>query len=112
MQALVAAKAGADFVAPYVNRIDNLAGDGVQMVRDIVESFDRCQLSCKVLAASFKNTQQVHEGGLAGAQGVTEGPEILKSLVEQPVTESNVKQFVEDWKLFYGESYDSIIHIQ
>lgn len=110
MQALVAAKAGADFVAPYVNRIDNLAGDGVQAVRDIVESFDRYQLSCQVLAASFKNIQQVHGVGLAGAHGVTAGPEILKSLVEHPVTESNVKQFVEDWKLFYGKACDSVIH--
>ncbi|MEM1505286.1 transaldolase family protein [Domibacillus sp. 8LH] len=112
MQALVAAKAGADFVAPYVNRIDNLAGDGVQVVRDIVESFDRYQLSCQVLAASFKNTQQVHGVGLAGAHGLTVGPEILKSLVEHPVTESNVKQFVENWKLFYGESCNSVIHTQ
>ncbi|WNS78275.1 transaldolase family protein [Domibacillus sp. DTU_2020_1001157_1_SI_ALB_TIR_016] len=112
MQALVAAKAGADFVAPYVNRIDNLAGDGVQVVRDIVEAFDRCQLPCQVLAASFKNTQQVHGVGLAGVHGVTAGPKILKSLVEHPVTESNVKQFVEDWKLFYGEACDSVIHTQ
>ncbi|MCM3789342.1 fructose-6-phosphate aldolase [Domibacillus indicus] len=112
MQALVAAKAGADFVAPYVNRIDNLAGDGVQVVRDIVGLFEGCQLSCQVLAASFKNTQQVHGVGLAGAHGVIAGPEILKLLVEHPVTESNVKQFEEDWKLFYGESCDSVIHTQ
>ena len=54
-QALIAAKAGASFVAPYVNRLDNIIGDGTEVVAQIVELFDNYNLDCKVLAASFKN---------------------------------------------------------
>ncbi|AYE53534.1 fructose-6-phosphate aldolase (plasmid) [Priestia megaterium NCT-2] len=109
LQAFIAAKAGAEYVAPYVNRIDNLAGNGVQVVSDIIKIFEHHHLPCKVLAASFKNTQQVHHVCLEGAHGVTAAPEIIKSFTAHPSTETNVRQFMNEWKSFYGESSNSII---
>jgi fructose-6-phosphate aldolase 2 len=108
MQAFIAAKAGAEYVAPYVNRIDNLAGNGVQVVTEIVKIFERHHLPCKVLAASFKNTQQVHHVCLEGAHGITAAPDIIKALIAHPSTDLNVNQFKIDWLQYYGEEYNSV----
>ena len=101
-QALMAAKAGADFVAPYVNRVDNIAGDGVQLVADIVRIFTTYRLKTEVLAASFKNVGQVHHVCLAGAAAVTVGEEVFKSLTTHPLTDGSVAQFIADWEKVYG----------
>ena len=101
-QALMAAKAGADFVAPYVNRVDNIAGDGVQLVADIVRIFTTYRLKTEVLAASFKNVGQVHHVCLAGAAAVTVGEEVFKSLTAHPLTDGSVAQFIADWEKEYG----------
>lgn len=101
-QALMAAVAGADFVAPYVNRIDNISGNGVSVAAEIVELFKIHNIDTKVLAASFKNVQQVHAVSLAGAQSVTVNPEIFDKLLEHPITDWSVDQFVKDWESVYG----------
>jgi len=101
-QALIAANCGADFTAPYVNRIDNISGMGVNVVSMITELFDLHGLDTKVLAASFKNVQQVHEVALTGAQSVTVGSEILWKLAEHPLTDMSVEQFTKDWENQYG----------
>lgn len=101
-QALIAARCGADFTAPYVNRIDNISGMGVNVVSMITELFDLHGLDTKVLAASFKNVQQVHEVALTGAQSVTVGSEILWKLAEHPLTDMSVEQFTKDWETQYG----------
>ncbi|MDR3564130.1 MAG: fructose-6-phosphate aldolase [Negativicutes bacterium] len=101
-QALMAAVAGADFVAPYVNRLDNICGDGARVVSDIVELFKTYNLPARVLAASFKNSEQVHQASLAGAHAVTVSPDILDLLLSHPLTDSSVDQFVKDWEGFYG----------
>lgn len=103
-QALLAAKAGAGFVAPYVNRLDNIGGDGAQVVADIVEEFAVHGLETRVLAASFKNAQQVHNCALAGCHSVTVTADILKALISHPMTDSAVAQFDADWQTAYGEN--------
>ena len=102
-QALIAAEAGASFVAPYVNRLDNISGDGVGTVAQIVELFNLNGLDTKVLAASFKNVQQVHEVALAGAQAVTVSAEIMDNLVSHPLTDWSVEKFIKDWEGVYGK---------
>lgn len=102
-QALLAAKAGAGFVAPYVNRLDNIGGDGAQVVADIVEEFAVHGLETRVLAASFKNAQQVHNCALAGCHSVTVTADILKALISHPMTDSAVAQFDADWHRAYGD---------
>ncbi len=102
-QALIAAKAGANYVAPYVNRLDNIIGDGCEVVAQIVEQFEIYDLPCKVLAASFKNAEQVHKCALAGCHFVTVTADVLKSVITHPMTDAAVDGFAKDWKSVYGE---------
>lgn len=102
-QALIAAKAGASFVAPYVNRLDNIIGDGTEVVAQIVELFDNYNLDCKVLAASFKNAEQVHKCALYGCHSVTVSADIMKTLISHPMTDAAIDGFEKDWKRVYGD---------
>ncbi|WP_199911810.1 transaldolase family protein [Dongshaea marina] len=83
-QALMAAVAGAEFLAPYVNRLDNICGDGTAVAADMVQLIENYQLDAKVLAASFKNIQQVHKVALAGVQSVTIAPDLMEQLLVHP----------------------------
>ncbi len=102
-QALMGALAGAAYVAPYVNRLDNVCADGVGVVEDIVELFAVHGLNTKVLAASFKNVEQVHKVALCGGQAVTINPELYDQLVYHPLTDKAVKDFTSDWQGVYGD---------
>ena len=102
-QALIAAKAGASFVAPYVNRLDNILGDGVRVVEDIVTIFDNYGLNCEVLSASFKNCQQIHECALCGCHAATISPDLFKAAISHPMTDAGVAGFMNDWETVYGD---------
>ena len=102
-QALMAAMAGADFVAPYVNRIDKILGDGTAVVEEIVRQFERYGTDCRVLAASFKNAEQVHKCASAGCHCVTVTADILKALISHPMTNAAIDGFDKDWKMVYGD---------
>lgn len=102
-QALLAAKAGAAFVAPYVNRLDNILGDGTSVVADIVDQFKVHGLDTQVLAASFKNAEQVHRCALTGCHSVTVSADILKILISHPMTDVSISGFKKDWKEVYGD---------
>ena len=92
-QALIAAKAGADYVAPYVNRLDNIIGDGCEVVAQIVEQFAIYDLPCKVLAASFKNAEQVHKCALSGCQCVTVTDTLQDTHTDSPVSASRSEPY-------------------
>ena len=102
-QAMLAAEAGASFVAPYVNRLDNIIADGTNVVHEIVEEFKLHGLSTKVLAASFKNAEQVHKCALGGCHSVTVSADIIKALITLPMTDGAIAGFERDWKAVYGE---------
>lgn len=102
-QALMAAKAGADYVAPYVNRLDNIIGDGCEVVTQIVEQFRIYNLPCKVLAASYKNAEQVHKCALAGCHCVTVTENVLKAVISHPMTNAAISGFEKDWEKVYGD---------
>ena len=102
-QALMAAVAGADFVAPYVNRLDNIISDGVNVVGEIVELLTRYHLPTKVLAASFKTAEQVHKISMVGGHAVTVNPDILESLLYPPLTMYAIDDFKADWESVYGK---------
>lgn len=104
MQAIVAAQAGASYVAPYVNRIDQLAGNGVQVAAEITAMLKQHELPCEVVAASFKNVQQIQQICLAGAHNITAAPEVLKALVNHPSTQQDVEAFQEEWTNFYHQN--------
>ena len=103
-QALLAAKAGASFVAPYVNRLDNIIGDGVDVVAQIVELFQTHGLDTQVLAASFKTAEQVHKCALCGCHSVTVTHDVLRNLTTHPMTDAAVAGFEKDWQRVYGNA--------
>ncbi len=104
-QALVAARAGADYVAPYVNRLDNISSDGVGVVADILHLIKNYNLETKVLAASFKNVEQVHRISLVGTHAVTVQPELLRQMIYHPLTDSAIIDFAKDWRRRYEKRY-------
>ena len=103
MQAFLAAKAGADYAAPYVNRIDNLGGDGVKTAQDIHDIFRKNGLNCQVLAASFKNSQQVQELCEYGIGAATISPEVIEALIKNDSVTMAVEAFVKDFEGLCGK---------
>ena len=102
-QALMAAMAGADFVAPYVNRLDNIIGDGCEVVAEIVRQLEHYGSPCKVLAASFKSAEVVHKCASFGCHSVTVTYDVMKMLISHPMTDAAIAGFDKDWKSVYGE---------
>lgn len=103
MQAFHAAKAGADYAAPYVNRIDNLGGDGVKTAQDIHDIFRKNGLDCQVLAASFKNSQQVQELCEYGIGAATISPDVIEALIKNDSVAMAVEAFVKDFEGLCGK---------
>jgi fructose-6-phosphate aldolase 2 len=101
-QALFAARAGASFVAPYVNRIDMIGGHGVGVVAAIAQLFSRFSLSTRLLTASFKTVRQVEAVALAGAHSATVAPELLEQIIHHPLTDAGIAGFSADWAEAYG----------
>ncbi len=101
-QALMAARAGADFVAPYINRLDNIISDGVHVVEEIVQMFKNQGIKSQVLAASFKTCEQVHKVAMVGAHSVTINPDLFSTLIYHPLTMYAIDAFDSDWSMVYG----------
>ncbi len=98
-QALLAAKAGAAFVSPFIGRLDDIGEDGMALVRDIRTIYDNYpDFGTEILAASIRHPRHVTDAALAGADIATVPPAILKQLVNHPLTEKGLAQFVADWK--------------
>lgn len=102
-QAFLAAMNGADYLAPYVNRMCNY-GDGVGQVADLVNMLATNGLPSKICAASFKNTEQVHDVICVGAQSVTVAPDIVWAMIKHPGTGIAVDEFSAAWENSFGRS--------
>ncbi len=99
--AFLAALNGADYLAPYVNRMCNY-GDGIGQTIDLIQMLAAQGLDTKVMAASFKNVEQVHELIAAGIQAVTVPPEVVKQMLDHPGIEIAVSEFTANWDKAYG----------
>jgi transaldolase len=98
-QAILAAKAGATYVSPFIGRLEDNGVSGLQLIRDIVQVFRYyTEFKTQVLAASLRNTHQVVEVAKCGVDIVTIPPKILNDMVTHPLTTKGVQTFVEDWK--------------
>ena len=97
-QALLAAKAGATFVSPFIGRIDDMGYDGMTLIREIRQIYDNYPaLNTEILAASIRTIGHVRDAALAGADVSTVPPSVLKTLAQHPLTEKGLAQFVADW---------------
>lgn len=102
-QAFWAAKAGADYLAPYVNRMCNY-GDGVGQVIELVKTLARYGFAAKVCAASFKNVDQVHQLLAAGVPAITVAPDVIRAMVDHPGTAIAIDEFTANWEKAYGRT--------
>ena len=98
MQAYRAAKNGAEYVAPYVNRIDNMGYDGVGVVRQIQDIFDVNGMDTQILAASFKNVQQIQELALYGVGSATVAADLIEGMFKNAFVTAAVDQFTADFE--------------
>lgn len=98
-QALLAAKAGATFISPFVGRLDDAGADGMDVVREIRTIYDNYpDLKTQILAASIRNVLHVKQAAMIGADVVTVPPAVLRALVGHPLTDKGLEQFLADWK--------------
>jgi TalC/MipB family fructose-6-phosphate aldolase len=101
-QGILAALCGADYLAPYVNRIDAIGGDGVGVVADLQLLLERQGLGSKMLPASFKNTRQVVEVLKTGVAAITLPIDVAAQMFAHPAVQSAVEAFAEDWQSVFG----------
>ncbi len=98
-QALLAAKAGATFVSPFIGRLDDIGLDGMQLIQEIKAIYDNYpDLTTDILAASIRTVNHVKDAAMLGADVATVPPSILKALVKHPLTDKGIEQFMADWK--------------
>ena len=100
-QGMMAALNGADYLAPYLNRIENMGFDGIAVVGDLQQFINQYQLPCKLLVASFKNVQQVLQVFKHGVQAVTLPLDIAQQILTTPATDASVEQFNRDWQAVF-----------
>jgi len=98
-QALLAAKAGATFISPFIGRLDDAGADGIDLIREIRVIYDNYEaLKTQILAASIRTPLSVKHVALAGADVATIPPAVLKALVKHPLTDKGLEAFLADWK--------------
>jgi transaldolase len=97
-QALLAAKAGARYVSPFVGRLDDVSTQGMELVADIIQIFDHYDFDCEVLAASLRHPLHVVEAARMGADIVTMPKSVFQKLLKHPLTDIGLKRFLDDWE--------------
>ncbi|HYJ92269.1 MAG TPA: fructose-6-phosphate aldolase [Pyrinomonadaceae bacterium] len=97
-QALLAAKAGAKYISPFIGRLDDISTDGMQLIRDIVQIYDNYGFATEVLAASIRHPMHIIDCALAGADVATMPFKVIQQLVKHPLTDKGLEAFLADWK--------------
>ncbi len=97
-QALLAAKAGATLVSPFIGRLDDISQDGIELISDIVQIFDNYMIDTKVLVASIRHPRHVVDAALIGADIGTMPASVLDMLIKHPLTDIGIEKFLSDWK--------------
>jgi transaldolase len=97
-QALLAAKAGATYISPFLGRLDDVSQDGVQLIREIVQIYKNYNFSTQVLSASIRHPKHMVDVALAGSDVATLPFAVLKKMFQHPLTDAGNTQFLQDWK--------------
>ncbi|MCY6960215.1 fructose-6-phosphate aldolase [Clostridium brassicae] len=98
-QALMAAKAGASYVSPFIGRLDDIGGDGLQVISDIVKVFEMYNISTEVIAASVRSSKHVLDVSMVGAHIATIPYKIFKQMIVHPLTDIGIEKFLEDYNI-------------
>lgn len=96
-QALLAAKAGAYFISPFIGRLDDKGVDGMELIRDIRRVYDNYGFATNILAASIRSTEHVRQSALAGSDCATLPPKIFAAMYKHELTDAGVEAFLKDW---------------
>ena len=97
-QALLAAKAGATYVSPFIGRLDDLGHEGMQIIRDTVQIYHNYDYRAQVIVASIRHPVHVIDAAKIGAHVATIPPDVLKKMIGHPLTDAGLQRFLEDWK--------------
>lgn len=97
-QAILAAKAGAKYISPFIGRLDDIATNGMQLIHDIVQIYDNYDFETQVLAASIRHPMHIVDCALAGADVATVPFKVIQQLVKHPLTDKGLDAFLSDWK--------------
>jgi transaldolase len=97
-QAILAAKAGASYVSPFIGRLDDIGNEGMMLIKEIMQIFRNYQFKAEVLVASIRHPIHVIEAGMIGADIVTLPPEILGKMLAHPLTDKGLALFLSDWE--------------
>lgn len=96
-QALLAAKAGASFISPFIGRLDDIHIDGMDLIEDIRTIYDNYGFETEILAASIRTVGHVQQCAMIGADVITAPPDVIKKLAGHPLTNAGLEQFMKDW---------------
>jgi transaldolase len=97
-QALVAAKAGATYISPFIGRVDDISSNGMQIIEEIVQIYDNYAFATEILAASIRHPMHVKEAALAGADVATMPFDTIMKLLDHPLTDRGLERFLADWE--------------
>jgi transaldolase len=96
-QALLAAKAGAKFVSPFIGRLDDISQEGMELIREIVQIFENYRFDCEIIVASVRHPRHIVDAALLGADICTIPFSVIDKLVHHPLTDSGIEKFLKDW---------------
>ena len=97
-QAILAAKAGATYISPFIGRLDDIGSDGINLISEIVDIYDLHDFKTEVLAASIRSVQDIVDSAKLGAHVATIPPKILQSMYDHPLTDKGLNAFLKDWE--------------
>ena len=97
-QALLAAKAGATYISPFIGRLDDISHEGMELVEEIKDIYDNYGFKTKIIVASIRNPLHVKNAALIGADVATIPPNVMEQLFKHPLTDIGIKKFLEDWE--------------
>jgi transaldolase len=97
-QGLLAAKAGASFISPFIGRLDDIGQRGMELVEDLVKIRNNYNLKAEILVGSIRHPQHVLEAAKVGADIATMPPEVMEKMMQHPLTDSGLKRFLDDWE--------------
>jgi len=104
-QALIAAKAGATFVSPFIGRLDDVSSDGMKLIRDVKTIYDNYDYDTQIIVASVRHPMHVAEAALIGADICTMPFEVMKKLFQHPLTDKGIELFLKDWEKVPGKPF-------
>ena len=96
-QALLAAKAGATFISPFIGRLDDINLDGMDLISDIRQIYDNYGYETQILAASIRTVNHAYQAAMIGADVMTAPPAVIKKMADHPLTDAGLDQFMKDW---------------